>query len=152
MRPQPPRTEGCLQSVDKLIDASPGFGGNRDAPRKSPAINRGQHRVFQQIDLVESDECLFAEGIEFLDHAIDLLHLFDHPRMTEIYHVNKEISFADFLERSLEGLDQSMRQLAQEPDCIRQQNTLFVRKAETAGCWIKRGKKFIDREDISARH
>ena len=109
MRTQPPGTQGRLQSFDKLVDAPPGFGRNRDASGKSPAINRSQLRVFQQIDLVENNQCLLAKGIEFLDHAIDCRHLFVYPRMTEIYHVNKQIRFADFLERSLEGFDQSMR-------------------------------------------
>src|SRR5438046_1841447 len=102
MRTQPPGTEGCLQSFDKFIDTSPRRRGNRDAPGKSPAINRSQLRVLQQIDLVENDQCLFTKGIEFLDHAIYCRHLFVYPRMTEICHVNKQIGLGDFLERSLE--------------------------------------------------
>lgn len=66
--------------------------------------------------------------------------------------MNKQIGFADFLERSLEGFDQSMRQFSQEPDCIREQDPLFVRKCEATCCWIKRGEKFIDREDVGAGH
>src|SRR4029079_9341132 len=68
MQTQPPGAECRLQSFDKLIDTAPGSGRNRDASGKSPAINRSQLRVFQQIDLVENDQCLFAKGIEFLDH------------------------------------------------------------------------------------
>src|SRR4029453_15103388 len=115
MRTQPPGAESSLQGLDKLIDTSPGLCRNRDASGKSPAINRGQIRIFQQIDFVENEQCLFAKGIEFFDHAIDRRHLFVHPGMTEICHVNKQIGFADFLGLSLEGFDKKFGSLRKNP-------------------------------------
>src|SRR5205807_9897222 len=106
----------------------------------------------QEIDLVENNQRLFAESIELFDDAIDRCHLLIHSRMTQINHVNEQIRFVYFLQRSFEGFDQSMRQVAQKSDGVGEQHALFVRQSETARGRIEGGEKFIDSEDISSSH
>src|SRR5437762_989493 len=150
MRAESPGTESRLQGIDKLIDPVSGLGGNSDTSGKSPAVDRGQVRIFQEIDFVESNQRLFAESVEFFDDTVDRCHLLIHSRMAQIYHVNEQIGFAHFLERGFEGFDQRVRQFAQKSHRVSEQNTLFVRQSETARGRIKGGKKFIDCENVSS--
>src|SRR5438445_5035095 len=75
MGAQSPGAESRLQSIDKLIDALSGLGGNCDASGKSPAIDRGQVRIFQEIDLVENNQRLFVESAELFDDTVNRGHL-----------------------------------------------------------------------------
>ena len=152
MRAQTPGTQGCLQSLDKLVDPLSGLRRNRNALRKAPAINQGQLRVFQKVDLVENNERLFAERVELLNDAIDRCHLLVCPRMTEIDYVNEKVGLAYFFERRLEGFYQSMWQFTQKSDGVGKQNPLLVRKHETARRRIKGREKFVNCEHIGTCH
>ena len=78
-----------------------------------------------------------------LDHGVDRFHLFVDPRMAQVDDVNEKIGLDHFLERSLERLDQSVRQFSQKPDRIGQEHALFVRQKQTARRRIERREKFV---------
>src|SRR5207253_7477737 len=64
MGAQSPGAESRLQGIDKPLNTLSGLRRNRNASGKSPAIDRGQVRIFQEIDLVENNQRLFTESIE----------------------------------------------------------------------------------------
>src|ERR1051326_3395429 len=105
MRTQPPGTKRRLQSFHQVINTTPGFGRNRNATGEAPAVDRSKLRILQQINLVEHDDGLLTESIEFLNYLIDRPHLLVHTRMTQVDHMNKQIRFADFFEGGLERFD-----------------------------------------------
>src|SRR5439155_20882574 len=96
-----------------------------------------------KIDLVENNQRLFSESVEFLDNSLDRFHLLIHTGMVKIGNVNEQIGLADFLESRLERFDQRVRKFPQEPNCVGKQDPLFVRQNETARRWIQRCKKLV---------
>src|SRR5438093_9448487 len=103
---QSPRAERLFESLHKRVNAFSGARGDRDAPRKALHVRLGQFAIWQIIDLVENNQGLLAESVEFFDDSVDRFHLLIHAWMTKIDNVNEQIGFTDFLECCLERFDQ----------------------------------------------
>ena len=70
--------------------------------------------------------------------------------MTRIHDVHQQLGFDDLLERGLERLDQAVRELADEPDGVGQQDVLVGRQAEPAGGRIERGEELVLGQRVGA--
>ena len=73
--------------------------------------------------------------------------LFFKIGMADIHDVEYEIGFADFVQRGLEGLDEAVRQFADEADGVGEQEWQ-VFDDHFADSGVQSGKEFVFGEDI----
>src|SRR2546430_15385358 len=83
-RAQPPRTERLFETLHELANAFSGSRRNRDAPGKALQVGVGQFTIREIVDLVENNQGLFAESVEFFEDSIDGFHLLIHTWMAKI--------------------------------------------------------------------
>jgi len=102
---------------------------------------------FPEIDLVKTISVCLPKASSSLMTLSTAAILLLHPRMTQINHVNEQISFAHFLQRGFEDSIKVCGRLRKNPR-IGKQNALFIGsvKLRVVGSRVRR---FIDREDAA---
>ena len=104
----------------------------------------------QLIDFVEDHEGRFLYGINLVQHLIDRFNLLGGNGIGGVDHVHENICLNYFFEGGFEGLDELMRQLADEADGVTEQRVLVGGQAQAAGGGVKRGKEFVLGQHLGA--
>ncbi len=99
--------------------------------------------AFFQIRLVEDRQHRLGFGPQFAQDGFHGGDLFVHPRLGGVNHMQQQVGFVHLFERGLEGFDEVVGQLADEPDGIGQQAGLVVGQPELAGGRVERGEQLV---------
>ena len=109
-------------------------------------------RLCQQVLLVENGDNRAVICPQLMQRLVDNPHLDFHLRARCIDHMDQDICTAHLFQRTLECLDQMMRQLADKSNRIGQQHLLLPGETDAARCRIQRGKQLCVLQDIRAGH
>ena len=109
-------------------------------------------RLRQQILLVENGDNRVVICPQLMQRLVDDPHLDFHLRIRRIDHMDQDICTTHFFQRTLECLDQMVRQLADKSNRIGQQHLLLSGETDAARCRIQRRKQLCVLQDIRAGH
>jgi hypothetical protein len=87
-----------------------------------------------------------------VQHALHFLDLLGVVRVGRIDHVQQQVGVGGFLQRGLEGVDEAVRQVADEADGVGQRHRaprLRIAQVQLAGGGVQRGEQLVGR--IGAR-
>ena len=102
------------------------------------------------IDLVEDHESRLIVPVNFLEHFVDGLNLFDGGSVGHIDHMHQNVRLHHFLQSRLEGFHELMRQLADEPNGVTEQRVLVGGQPQAARGGIQRREEFIFAQHLRA--
>ena len=79
-------------------------------------------RAFKGIELVEHQQLRHVVGADLVQHALHFGHLLGVVRVGGVDHVQQQVGVDRLLQRGLEGVDQAVRQVADEADGVGQRD------------------------------
>ncbi len=136
--------QGRAELRHQEVEALPRFGRNRHR-RHRPALLEPLNRepAALTVDFVQDHQGRFFQGVHFPQGLVDALDLLLRLRMADIHHVQKEIGTDDLFQSRLEGIDQLVREFADEAYRIGEQYVLIGRQMQAPGGRVQRREKFI---------
>ena len=104
----------------------------------------------KEVGLVEDHEGGLVGGVDFLEYLVDGGDLLGGGGVGGVDDVQEEVGLDDFLEGGLEGLDELVRELADEADGVAEEGVLVGGQAQAAGGGVEGGKELVLGEDGGA--
>ena len=96
-----------------------------------------------EVYLVQNRDRSFALGLDLGQHPLGGCGVFVHVRTGHIHDVDEEIGHHNLFQGSLERLDQSVREAANETDRIGQKDRLAAGQVKLAGGRVEGGEKLV---------
>ncbi len=147
---EPPCGKLCLELGEHGGEAEACASGDGDGIGGAAELGLDEVAIGEGVDFIKDCEHLLAVGIELADDGVDGVDLLLEIGVAEVNDVDEEVRLVDFLEGGLERLDDGVRELADEADCVGEEDFLVIWEEELAGGGVERGEKLIGGEDAGA--
>src|SRR5262245_7975578 len=141
--------EPLLDLAEQLGDAAPAHRGELE--RFAARQPLGPCLLVQEVDLVEDEE---PRNFRVPELAEDPLHGRDLglvSRMRPVHEVDEQVGVLDLLERRTEGVDQVLRQVADEPHRVVDHDLALARQPQPTRRRIERREHPVLDEDLAFR-